>query len=340
MLSMSASKASEVDKAMILSEREACEINMVPGTTAIIATYNSNPRLFALSMLSLLAHSTHETLEHIIVVINGTDSRTGNTANQDLKQKFLEALREESYVMQYQSRDMPLTVMRIWSRLGHGQALDAAIAWVHTKNYLIMHDDVLVLSDTWGYEANNYLEDQNVGLVYADRLHILEGIARSDLKQPGDEESVPGITFPHPQTAFVAARKSRVIDLRWAGHFARKEFPKINLVDTEHFFGKHNEGWIAKKSKLIPDSPKFLSYDIGSYLLANLQARGYRFVQFSDKTMLHFVGCSWINKPERRKQQFQQYGPLLNEVELKVREKVKNLFNVYYDFFHDYEFCA
>jgi hypothetical protein len=68
---------------MFLTEQEACELSLIPGISVIIPTYNNNPRLFALSFLSVLVNSSNE-LNHIIVSINGTDQRTGDTENQDI----------------------------------------------------------------------------------------------------------------------------------------------------------------------------------------------------------------------------------------------------------------
>jgi hypothetical protein len=314
-------KAIDFDEAMILAESQACELGSGPGATAIIATYNSNPKLFAFVVLSLFANS--EDLEHLIVVINGPDSRTGSTATQDVKQAFLEAIRNEKLG----DRAMPLTVLRVWSRLGHGQALDSAIPWVTTKHYLIMHDDVLVLSERWMGEAQKLLSNPQVAIAYAERPHILQGISRS-----GNAEKA-GITFPHANTSFMMCRRSSVVDLRWAGYFVDKEYPLIKLDATKEFFQKHNGYGVAHTSLEVPQSPEFLSYDIGSYLLATLQHRGFKFSKLPEGMIYHLGGISWVDKPHVRERQWKVIEPFVASLEDRIKSRHRNLFDIYLSFF-------
>ena len=165
---------SEERRCMVMGQEEMCEKAMKPGITAIISTSQSHPKLFALSLLSLICNSeqVEEGLEHIIVCINGPDERTGSTENQDIKQRFLEDLRSLDFFIKDKSTGkilkkvpMPLTINRVWSRVGHGECLDSAISWVHTKNYLLMHDDVFVLKPAWEKQVNKSLDESNTAFI-------------------------------------------------------------------------------------------------------------------------------------------------------------------------------
>lgn len=292
--------------------------SLYPGTTAIIATCNSNPRLFAISLLSLLAHSSPASLDHVIVSINGPDSRTGDTNNQDIKQKFLEAIRLEklqpTHLPPSASRDMPLTVQRTWSRVGHGEAIDAAIAWVSTQNYLLMHDDLLVLNDDWTL-ANEYLKIDDVGYCYGGMPHLMLG----DMKRMSttyNNKKLNGVTFPHASTTFIVIRKSKSHALRWAGLFAKT---------TDEF---------NPSLPQLPFNPDFLSYDIGSLLLNHLQQTGHQFIELPRETFYHYRSGSWgVEKTHLEHRDFIKH---LNPAEEKVNIRIPHLFNIYTDFFENY----
>src|SRR6516162_7350459 len=114
---------------------------LLPGkTTVVMATSQSRIECLMWSMFSLLLRSTPG-LEHIIVAINGPDPRTGDPGLQDAKQSFLGELRNTRWQASGRDCDMPLTVIRTWSRVGHSQATDGALPWVHTEFYTLMHDD-------------------------------------------------------------------------------------------------------------------------------------------------------------------------------------------------------
>lgn len=121
--------------------------------TVVINTYDKNVEKIACCILSLLqnSRSVNGFLEHIIVCIHGPDIRTGDTEVQDIKQSFLEDLRLLKWkpLGSDEERDMPLTIIRVWSRIGIGQSLDMAMPWIHTEFFLVVSEDFIFLNDFW-----------------------------------------------------------------------------------------------------------------------------------------------------------------------------------------------
>lgn len=112
--------------------------------SVIIPTNQSPVQSLEWSLLSLLANSDLTQIDQIIVSINGADRRTGNPSLQDEKEALCHKLSDMGY---------PITVLRSWSRCGQAEAIQIALALVKTPYYLLMHDDVVVLSKEWQAEA-------------------------------------------------------------------------------------------------------------------------------------------------------------------------------------------
>jgi hypothetical protein len=161
------------DNHMIFSVDEAEKLTLLPKkTTVIMATCQCEMRTFMLSFLSFVLRSRPENVEHFMVAINGGDERYGNCGLQDKKQLFLEQIRR----LKWHDRDMPLTINRTWSRVGHTQAIESCIPWVHTEFYTITHDDVLAQKG-WDDEFLNKLEDEQTILSYQPPL-LLGGVCK------------------------------------------------------------------------------------------------------------------------------------------------------------------
>ncbi len=308
---------------MFLTEQQACEQTLVPGITAIVPTYNNSPRLFALSIMSLLRNTSNVTM-HINVTINGPDRRTGDPETQNQKQWFLEAIREEKY----RDRDMPLTVQRVWSRVGHAQAIDSAMPWVHTKYFLLMHDDVLVTEPCWDLKVIPCLNNPDTGLVFAGRHHALDRITCGPW-----EDGKNLINFPHPQTYFVAGSRAFLGKFRWQGYFVKGDFDGIQ-VDKEMI--DHQERFNMPPQPITPEAG-YLTYDIGSWLLYNVQKSGMQIVEIPEDTVLHLGGFSWAGE-RRNERQVQRYMTVINDLEVQCREDLPKLFKIYWDMFGDYKF--
>jgi hypothetical protein len=294
-----------------MSMTEACDRSLSTGLTAIIPTYSCNPKTFALSLLSLL-HWSSKSLEHVIIAINGPDSRNGDTKNQDAKQAFLETLCNEKI----RNKNMPLTIMRTWSRLGHGESVDAALSWVHTKNYLLIHDDVFILNNRLE-QINHILEDEKVGWIFADKQLVIS--SPQSVHSLQNNCNLNGVTFPHPTTHFIALRKRDTIDVKWSGYFVMKEnFPKsINLKN------------------LPVNNPDFLSYDIGAFVFQHLISKYSKAVQIKGNTY-HYVAASWSKKRKNQKEQ-EIFTHVVKTTERLIMENHPQLFKIYIKFFKDYD---
>lgn len=110
----------------------------------IIPTGQAPVQTLEWSLFSLIANSDLSQIEQIIVSINGPDQRTGETSLQDEKEALCHKLNGLGY---------PITTIRSWSRVGISEAICLALPLITTPYYLLMHDDVIVLSKEWQTEA-------------------------------------------------------------------------------------------------------------------------------------------------------------------------------------------
>lgn len=269
---------------MVLDRAECERASTIPNlTTAIMATCQSKIECLMWSVFSLLFRST-KTLEHIIVSINGPDKRTGDTSPQDRKQAFLEELRNTRWKNPAQGidRDMPLTVMRTWSRIGHSQALDMAIPWVHTEYYTIMHDDIIVNTYKWCEDTLRIMEDRRVGMVYCTP-RLSTGLSYVN---HGDEKK---INLPHPNTVFITSRKELYTGMgfRWSGHHVKKKF---KLEDNSELATFHGED----VNHLPPNGEYgYISLDVGTLPYYRMKKAGYKFVPLPEDAVTHLTAMSW-----------------------------------------------
>jgi hypothetical protein len=211
-------------------------------------------------------------LEHIIVSINGPDSRTGDTTIQDKKQAFLEELRERKWGY----RDMPLTVSRTWSRLGHAQSLDAAIPWVHTAAYLAMHDDTIVIRPKWESLLRHFWENPEVAIAYAPPLLVAQAV-----RDKFNDE--PILVLPHLNTTFLLCKKhvATKLGVKWSGYHTKHSFD----VDQE-FVDSYKE--ISYND--LHGHYEWLSHDIGA--LAYNRLSPYKRLPLVE-TVAHLTAMSW-----------------------------------------------
>ena len=274
---------------MILTKAECERVTVVPHkTTAIMATCQSKIECLMWSVFSLLLRST-KALEHIIVVINGPDKRTGDPTLQDTKQAFLEELRNTRWLVPSlcHDRDMPITIIRAWSRIGHSQALDTAIPWVHTEAYTIMHDDIIVNTSEWCNQTFSLLT-KNVGMVYAPPL-LATGLSTVDF---GESKK---INLPHPNSVFITSRKELYTDFgfRWYGYHIKKDF---ELTEDEFLrFHKEDTTHVPAKGKY-----GYLSMDVGTWPYYRLKEAGYEFEALHPDTITHLCAMSWRSQGEQK----------------------------------------
>jgi hypothetical protein len=258
------------------------------------------------SIMSLLCNSSEEFLEHINVSINGPDDRTGDPSLQNEKQKFLEELRS----LKWMGKDMPITISRTWSRVGHAESIDSLIPWVHTQYYLLMHDDVFILNKNWSVDGMKSFEDPQTALV-ATRSKInplLITKYNSSLK----------LGMPHLNTCFLLCDKTIMnsLGVKWRGYHVRKEF-KLN----EEFI-KVNSKYANKQSiEKFNETISYFNMDIGSEVFQLCNENGFVCKSFNDDVIFHCVGMSWLIDKKRVENKLSTIKPEI----LKIKQRLQSM---------------
>jgi len=266
--------------------------------TAIIPTSNANIKCLLWSVFSLLLRSKpNEMLEHICVNINGPDERTGNPKLQDRKQKFLEELRDLEWFHTNEPSDhrqMPLTIIRAWSRVGYAEALEMALAWVHTDSYLCMHDDVILINRNWTDELKiKFYNDPNVAIAYTPKLlgcNCDHAIHRGMYL----------LRLPQMETTFLIAKKRWTMKAgaSWTGYhmpddenflqFEVNELPN----ETEFFKYYEDKGLMPEKIQTF-ETYNFVRQGIGAWLYYKLSQLGTTFSKLEENNIIHFGKMSY-----------------------------------------------
>lgn len=265
---------------------EECEkLSLLPKkNTLIMATSQNSMVIFMLSIFSILLRSNPQKLEHIMVCINGPDKRCGDPILQNIKQDFLEELRN----MKWHSRDMPLTVIRAWSRLGHSHSLEMAIPWVHTEFYTIIHDDVIILCKEWCEEAIESLNNPKAAICYFPPL-LNRGVSKKI------HNNKWFLDLPHLNSAFMVCKKYSLSQsgARWIGYHFEHEFNLYDRVDIKKFLDHHYELNNIESFPVIEKPYSGIGMDIGAWVYNNLLENKYEFIPMKKNTAIHLVGMSW-----------------------------------------------
>lgn len=290
---------------MVLSVKDCEERTSLAGkTTAILATGNSPLPVLMWSVFALLLRSEPQRLEHFMVAINGPDARTGDPALQDRKQAFLEDLRG----LRWHGRDMPLTVIRVWSRVGHAQALEMAIPWVHTEFYTLLHDDVILRRP---FHVDCF-EDRRIALAYVPPL-FAGGLG--DFRLQGQY----GLGLPHLNSAFLLCRKSAIMEVgtRWWGYHVPFRFHLPEALDAAAFVALHAQEGQVKRPPQVGEPYDILSIDIGGWMYRQLSDRGYGFAALPADLICHLGAISWSNA-RTVEQNITRHQPVVAELEAEL----------------------
>lgn len=304
------------DNHMILSIDEAEKLSLLPKkTTVIIATCQCEMRTFMLSFLGFILRSKPENVEHFMVSINGGDDRYSDTKLQDKKQKFLQEIRK----LKWHEKDMPLTINRVWSRIGHAQALEACIPWVHTEYYTIAHDDVLVQAG-WCEESLSKLQEEDAIMAFHPPL-LCGGVSKNY------HENGWKISLPHMNTALITCKKPLMskLGMNWHGHHVKKEFKLYDAIDVKEFIKYHTANAHIESFPLIEEPYSYVNMDIGAWIYDETRKCGYKMHKISSKTAVHLKGMSWVNdREERIKRGDYEYN--LMEMELEKYPKFREVY--------------
>jgi len=312
---------------MIFTVEECENATLLSGkNTAIIATSQGPIRLLMLTIFSLLFRSNQKHLEHIMICINGPDIRCGDPSLQDKKQSFLEELRNMKWKQKDEEKDMPLTVIRAWSRLGHAHSLEMAIPWVHTEYYTIMHDDVIVLKNDWCEEANEIFKNPKVAMVNAKPL--IYGHCSAFIH----EDKLKFIRNIHANSSFSICKKSILTQLgaRWYGYHIVKDY-SMKDVNYDEYLKFNEEYKIDDTFPKKDDEYNGISLDIGSWVIHEIKEKEYIIESFTNEKTIHFVKASWTDDKDYVEKKEREYKSIFEEIEKEIESypQFAELYNKY-----------
>jgi len=277
---------------MIFDIDECEELSSLRNKTTILMTTCQAPTNFLLwSVFSFLLRSKpNGFLEHLNIAINGPDKRTGSTALQDEKQSFLEDLRNLKWKSRVsdETKDMPITVIRAWSRVGADQSMEMAATWAHTDSYIYAHDDLLLLKRDWeSVMMDGLYRSPKVAIVYSKPL--LQGTHCVDVFN-GEYK----LNYPHLNAYFIGCRKGAVAKagVRWAGYHIKKEFKISDLEDVPEFL-RFSKEYYKDLSNVRDVQFGYLSQDFGAWLYYKLKSQNYEMIPIENNLVYHFGSMSW-----------------------------------------------
>jgi len=307
---------------MIVDIDEAAELTTVPEKlTAIIPTSTAPIKTLLWTVFAMLLRTKVKSpLEHIIVCINGPDRRTGDPSLQDKKQEFLEELRGMKWwnaKNPKKQRDMPLTVLRVWSRIGHPESVEMALPWVHTEAYLLTHDDVIINKHEWINEVKEkFFSDPEVIIAYSPTLMCCQ--CDSALHQ-----NKPLLRFPHLLCAFLVCRKKLIYKLgsSWSGyHIETEPFHLHERVENvEKFMEYYNRIGLLDHPPQTKEPYHYISMEMGAWHFYNAVQAGYKFEQLDPTLLFHLGAMSW-ESDDGRTRRVDQYKEHVDNLEKEIFE--------------------
>lgn len=307
---------------MIVDIDEAVELTHIPEKlTVVYPTYQAPMECLLWSTFSLLLRAkVKDLIEHFIVVINGPDKRTGDPTIQDKKQEFLEELRRLKWWHPSDpkaKRDMPLTVLRVWSRIGHPEAVEMAMPWIHTDGFLIMHDDIIITKHDWLKEVKEkFYGNPEVVIAYAPTLMCCQ--CDSAMHQ-----NKPLLRFPHLLCAFLVCRKKYIKKLgsSWCGYHI--ETPPFRIEDkvgdVTEMFAYYRKLGLLDQPPQTKDPYSFISMEMGAWHFYNAIQNNLQFAQLDPNLLVHFGAMSWEVDTGKAKR-IERMKPHIEALEKEIRE--------------------
>lgn len=295
----------KMHKHMVCDIDESVELTTLPEKITVIYPTSAAPiECLLWSTFSLLLRTNvKDYMEHFMVCINGPDRRTGDPSMQDLKQRFLEDLRRLKWYhadKPEDKRDMPLSVIRVWSRIGHPESVEMAIPWVHTDSYLIMHDDIIIERHNWLREVENkFYSNPNAIIGYCAPLKLM--CCQCD---SATHQNKYLLRFPHLLCAFLVCRTKYMYKLgsSWCGyHIESKDFrieDKVGNVDE--FMDYYSKLKLLNNPPQTKEPYNYYSMEMGAWHFYNAIQNGYDFVPL-DIPITHFGAMSWEVDTGKRK---------------------------------------
>jgi hypothetical protein len=276
-------------------------------TTAIIPTGPASINCLLWSVFSLLLRSTpNGLLEHFIVCINGPDKRTGSPALQDKKQEFLEELRRLKWYHANDPdnrKDMPITVIRAWSRVGYAEAVEMAVPWIHTDSYTCLHDDIIINKADWEQEvedkfysdlSSNIIAYGSKELLFAHCDHVIA-------------HGLYMLRLPNMYSHFLVC--NRKLMRKIGGNFCMYNLGSVDnpiqfdleeeTGSLENFLNFWREKGLLNHPPQTTELYNFINMGFGSWVYYNACQAGYNFVPLNPKIVTHFGAMSLSTDQER-----------------------------------------
>jgi hypothetical protein len=291
----------DIDEYTLFSPKKCEEETLIPKKVcAIVPTFSAPINCFMWSVFSLMLRSNPRELEHIIIGINGPDSRDPNPQGhplQDKKQSFVEDLRN---VPTWDHPGMfnpgAITLVRTWSRIGHAQMLEQCINWVHTEFYLSMHDDVIVMNRDWANAIEEFKDERLVVKTCSGGTGLGAVLLRRMQKVNNTFE------LPHFNSIFTLCSKPRMrmINANWIGYHMKKKFKVSDFIDYHKFMDMHrNLGSLEVVHPTLSirgdDEYDSCSMDIGTFVYSQIARNNMRVSEFPQETIKHFEAVTWRN---------------------------------------------
>lgn len=290
--------------------------------TAIVPTAYAPIETMMWAIFSLLLRSKpNSMLEHICVSIAGPDSRTGDTSLMDQKQAFLEELRDMNWYhtdAPDNKRQMPLTVSRVWSRVGYAETMEMALSWVHTDAYLLMHDDVIIKSSNWLDEAKKLYSKPNIALACVPPL----------LGCKCDHAIHRGmylLRLPQVQTTFLLCKKKWIMKAgaSWCGYHIPSDdnilqFDLCEIGDIDAFFAYYREKGLIDTPILTSELYNFVRQEVGAWIYYKLYQNGNEFVDLDPNLIVHLEAMTRTDSPEAKQERVDKYKDTIISLEAEI----------------------
>lgn len=292
--------------------------------TMVIPTRNSSMEFLLWSVFSILLRSKpNGMMEHFCVCINGPDERTGETEAEDTKQRFLEELRDLEWYHAddlTNHRQMPLTVIRIWSRVGYAESFEMALNWVHTDAYCLMHDDVIITNKDWDQEVKSkFYADDQVAIAFVPPL----------LGCDCDHAIHRGmylLRLPQMQTTFVVCKKKHIMKVGglWRGfHIASDDnmlqFDLEEIGSIEEFEKFWTEKGLYKQPVMKTELYNFVRQEVGAWIYYKLNQASFKFAELNPNNILHFEKMSHpICTPEFKSEALKRNAEVIKDLEKEI----------------------
>jgi len=206
-----------------------------------------------------------------------------------------------------------------------------ALPWVHTDNYIISHDDIIITKEFWIEEIKErFFKNPKAAIAYSNPL-LCAFCASAEYKNKNL------LRFPHLLTTFLVCKKKLIDSLpsRWCGYHI--EMPDFKIEELAGDFDKFMAGNLKALTPYLPEDmdaktiwsylpeppPKkdlkynYISMEIGAWHFYNLKERNLEFMQIDPNLIVHFVKMSWDTE-EKKKSKVQEKYQWVEKIEQKI----------------------